>query len=773
MGRRQFIRGTALAIGSAMLPGMLTRVLENGAEANAADFGDDSNVAKGSEGGRTVYVHTRSKVPDPQNILFTVRYGTAPPVRLAGHFWYNRDTVALGKKCPAIVELNPYRRRDGMMTRDSEMYPWFAYNDYLCFRVDLQGSGDSEGVLGDEYSDEELSYCVQVIRQIAGHPWCNGKVGMMGESWSAINSLMVAGRDDCPEALKAVIVNCGNDDRYGDDIHYMGGAMMQDNAGWSSSMFGWLAQPPDPVVVGDRWKPLWRRRIRNAGFWFSRWGAHQTRDSYWKRASVRDHYEKVKVPVLILSGWQDGYKNPVDRVVRGLTAAGMPVAGLIGAWGHGYPFRGYPGPRIDWLPYAVTHWWDRWLKGQTPPAETELPQLTVWLGKSREPANSTCYDDPGRWVAEDADWPSRVKEVVFYPSPENRLSRAKPSDHSTCVGSSDILDATAMLETSSYGSCGNDDLPGDLAASDEHSIHFDSDALPSSLDCFGYPVANLNLSCDREIASIAVRLCEVSPDTGASHLVTYSFFNLCYRDGDMSTPKRIEPGVPFPVKIPLNLMGHTFRKGWRIRLSISPSFFPTMWQGSEEATITLHTGGFDTFAASTLVIPGRKAREADARMKELLPPDADVTLVDSEDYVPTTADPERQGGNTRTVESIDVGGRKATLVKKVVDGGRWQYGGPLQGLWVDQVSTENYKIFDDDPMSLVCFTTCKTVMERPDDRWKIQATTATRVWSELDAHGVPVFKYVASVRTCIANQCGVFQPFERKIVKGWIPRTWV
>ena len=130
-----------------------------------------------------------------------------------------------GRKCPAIVEFVPYRRRDGTMIADSKMYPWFAYNDYLCFRIDLQGSGDSEGVLTDEYTDEELTYCGQVIAEIAALPSCDGNVGMMGKSWSAINSLTVA-RPDRPRALKAVLVCCGSDDRYNDDVHYMGGAMM-------------------------------------------------------------------------------------------------------------------------------------------------------------------------------------------------------------------------------------------------------------------------------------------------------------------------------------------------------------------------------------------------------------------------------------------------------------------------------------------------------------------------------------------------------------------
>ncbi|MGB3037505.1 MAG: CocE/NonD family hydrolase, partial [Methyloceanibacter sp.] len=174
------------------------------------------------------YLAVRDKVPDPKDIFFSVQYPGKPPIRLAGHFWYNAETVSAGKKCPAIVEFVPYRRRDGTMIADSKMYPWFAFNDYLCFRIDLQGSGDSEGVLTDEYTDEELTYCSQVIAEIAALPSCDGNVGMMGKSWSAINSLMVAARPDRPRALKAVLVCCGSDDRYNDDVHYMGGAMMFD-----------------------------------------------------------------------------------------------------------------------------------------------------------------------------------------------------------------------------------------------------------------------------------------------------------------------------------------------------------------------------------------------------------------------------------------------------------------------------------------------------------------------------------------------------------------
>jgi hypothetical protein len=75
------------------------------------------------------FLKVRDKVPDPENVFFDVTLPGKAPIRLAGHFWYNADTAKAGIKCPAIVEFNPYRRRDGTMIGDAKMYPWFAYNE--------------------------------------------------------------------------------------------------------------------------------------------------------------------------------------------------------------------------------------------------------------------------------------------------------------------------------------------------------------------------------------------------------------------------------------------------------------------------------------------------------------------------------------------------------------------------------------------------------------------------------------------------------------------
>jgi len=721
-------------------------------------------------------ISTRAQVPDPVDIVFPVQFKDHQPLRLVGHYWYNALAAKEGRKLPAIVEINPYRRRDGTIAVDSRMYPYFASQEYLCFRVDLQGTGDSEGVLTDEYTQEELAYCVQVIKQIATFSLCDGNIGMMGESWSALNSLMVAARDDCPDNLKAIIVNCGSDDRYNDDVHFMGGAMMMDNGAWASSMWGWLSQPPDPLVVGaNRWQSMWKERVEKANFWFDPWATHQTRDAYWSDTSVRTDFSKVKVPVFMMSGWEDGYKNPVETVVDGLAHIGKEVTGLIGPWGHKYPFSGSPGPRMDWLPYATTQWWDRWLKHRNPSLNTTLPQMTVWLGESREPRTATDFTDRGKWVAEDADWEKRVQESKLYFSDSSGLSSAPPAQASSVTGSSKLVFATSMLETSSFGTPGNDDLAGDQTAADMQSLHFDSSPLESDVDCFGKPVVKLTLSCDQPIASIAVRLSEISPVTGLSHLVSYTFSNLTQRSGDQANPTPVTPGEPFHVEIPLSIIGHTFKKGWELRLAVSPSFFPTLWQSPHAATLTVYTGTHGALPASEIALPGRPAREKeDALVKDLLPANAPVVSVDTSEYA--RALELRAAGFTRVATLSGGCQQPGVTVSKTMDSGRYRYAanGPLKGLLVDQVLRENFQMLDGDPLSYKCFTNSQTILRRAGyGGLGARSKTSTEITSFRDESGKFFFHYEATIETWVIGAYGRERPLVSRTVSGDILRTWV
>ena len=101
---------------------------------------------------------------------------------------------------PAVLEFLPYRKRNGTAARDESTYPVFAATGIAGVRVDIRGCGESDGVIDGEYTARELADAVEAIEWIAAQDWSNGNVGMMGKSWSAINSLMVAARPDRPEA---------------------------------------------------------------------------------------------------------------------------------------------------------------------------------------------------------------------------------------------------------------------------------------------------------------------------------------------------------------------------------------------------------------------------------------------------------------------------------------------------------------------------------------------------------------------------------------------
>jgi putative CocE/NonD family hydrolase len=103
--------------------------------------------------------------------------------RLAARLWLPRD--AEQAPVPAILEYIPYRRRDGTRLRDEETHAWVAAQGYACARVDLAGSGDSDGLLLDEYLPQEQEDALEVIAWLAAQPWCDGAVGMIGISWAA------------------------------------------------------------------------------------------------------------------------------------------------------------------------------------------------------------------------------------------------------------------------------------------------------------------------------------------------------------------------------------------------------------------------------------------------------------------------------------------------------------------------------------------------------------------------------------------------------------
>jgi uncharacterized protein len=498
--------------------------------------------------------------------------------RLSARVWMPKD--ARNQPVPAILEYLPYRKRDGTAARDALTHAYFAGHGYACLRVDMRGNGDSEGLMLDEYDEQELQDACDVIAWIIKQSWCTGKVGMMGISWGGFNALQVAAMQ--PPGLEAIITLCSTDDRYADDIHYKGGCLLNENLGWGATMLSYSSRPPDPVTAGDKWRDMWLDRLENEPFLPAVWLRQQTRNDYWKRGSVCEDFSKIKAATLAVGGWGDAYKNAVSRLVQGIKA---PVKGIVGPWIHKYPHFAVPHPQIGFLQEAL-RWWDRWLKGIRTGVEDD-PAMRLYMMDGLPP--QTWYEErPGRWIAEDV-WPSPgIALETLHLTGEGGLQTETPSSFHAPLSSPANCGAAAGEYCAIWL---GPEMPGDQRGDDAMSLCFDGRVLSEELDIVGAPILRLRLSSDMPMGQIAVRLCHVGPD-GASSRITYGVLNLCHRDSH-ELPAYLEPGRENDIAIQLDDIAYRVAAGQKLRLAVSNAYWPLIWPAPERAVLTLVSGRVD------------------------------------------------------------------------------------------------------------------------------------------------------------------------------------
>ena len=597
--------------------------------------------------------------------------------RLAARLWLPANAAT--SPVPAVLEYIPYRKRDFTRARDEPIHGWFAAHGYAAVRVDVRGTGDSDGVLADEYTEQELADAEAVIAWIAGQPWCTGAVGMMGKSWGGFNALQVAARR--PPALRAVVTVCGSDDRYADDAHYVGGCLLNENLTWGSVLLAFAALPPDPMVVGDGWRTTWLARLDAAPLFPELWLRHQLRDGYWRRGSVCEDPGRVACPVYAVGGWADAYTNAIPRLVAGLS---VPRRGLVGPWGHVYPHAGVPGPAIGFL-HEAARWWDRWLRDATNADDGE-PAYRVWM---QDAAGG------GRWIVEDR-WPSPrvvVQRRALAPGSDVRLDVRSPETVGVAAG-----------DWCSFGVDG--DRPTDQREDDAGSLVFDSEPLDAPIEILGAPAVVLDVAADRPRALVAVRLNEVRVD-GASVRVTYGVLTLTHRAGhDCAEP--LVPGARYRVRTVLNDAAHAFAAGSRIRVAVSTAYWPIVWPSPERVTLSVFT------AASALELPVRPRSPDDDRLRPFEPPESAVASGHAELRTRAARTIERRDGGLVHTITTDV----ATRIEPIrVD--------------TEHESVRVYRIRADDPLSAEARVVQRMSLQR--DTWPVRVETDARLTATTDA----------------------------------------
>ena len=616
--------------------------------------------------------------------------------RLAARIWL--PDGARETPVPAILEYIPYRRRDRTRMRDESMHPHFANAGYAALRVDMRGSGDSDGVMLDEYAEDETRDGVDVIAWIAAQPWCDGNVGMFGKSWGAYNAFQVAARR--PPALKAIAPVMGTDDRWLEDIHFYGGVLANDNFWWGSIMQLYNAMPPDPAIVGERWRELWKQRLDAMCFWPAQWLEHQTHDDMWRRGSISENYTDINIPVYFFGGWADLFRDTPFRIAEQLTS---PVKVIMGPWAHLYPHEGIPSPRMDFIGELI-RFWDHCLKDQDTGLFDE-PPLRFFLQASIRPAGTHKHRD-GTWTQEN-HWPSdAVSNQTLW------LNEGSLEGHP-------VPGATlSVCSPQTFGSAGGDmcsfaipgDMPGDCRVDAAGALCFRGPIQEHALDILGQPSLEIELAADQPQAFVAVLLVDESED-GAQNLITRGFANLTHRQSD-TRPTPVIPGKKMTISVPLHGIGYRLAAGHRLMVQVASTYWPILWPAPKPVTLTLLSGH------SRLTLPVRKAGD-DVPARSLPPPEKTpnkrpVTVV-------------RPGSMERSTHTdLTTGIQRSRFF---LDGGVF---GPVGRLRLDDIGTEMgdisdrvYDIHPDDPLSATATMNQESHFERGD--WSVRIKTTARM----------------------------------------------
>jgi uncharacterized protein len=618
--------------------------------------------------------------------------------RLAARIWLPADSAE--RPVPAILEYIPYRKNDATCASDALRHPYFAGHGYASVRVDLRGCGDSEGLLLDEYLAQEQEDALDVIEWLARQDWCTGAVGMMGFSWGGFNSLQVAARR--PPRLRAIISVNSADDRYGGDCHYSGGSVLAgDLLSWATTMAAYTGRPPDPPVVGERWRDMWRERLEDTEPFVHAWLSHQLYDDYWKQGSVCEDFAAIECPVFAVGGWHDPYRDTVLHLLEGLS---VPRRGLLGPWAHGYPDEALPGPQLGFN-HECLRWWGHWLKGEDTGIMDE-PMLRAYILDDHEPA-TFFSEHPGHWVGEPVWPPERAADHLRFG--EGTLGR---QDEETRGLSLRGVDANGQCAGAWCPYAGRTELPPDQRPDDALSLVFDSAPLEEPLEVLGVPVVELTLAADQPLAMIAVRLCDVGP-LGASSLVTRATLNLAQRRS-REHPEELEPGKPVRVRLPLVCAGYRFAPGHRMRVAVSPTYWPWIWPPPRPVTLTVFP------ASSSLELPARRGDEG--RVPEFAP-------------VEVAAPPETEVVGTaqgRRVATYDVGtGRLDLEVDQDHLPGRVRFVAARRE--VGEWGSNLYSIVEGEPLS--ASVRCERRVEVEGPGWStVTEVTSTMTCDERDFH---------------------------------------
>ncbi len=480
-----------------------------------------------------------------------------------------------GGEFPAILNLGPYQKdklwvpppaleekATPSMNWETVTPEWWVPKGYAAVRVDGRGSGKSPGQC-EPWSLAEAVDFYDAIEWAAAQPWCNGKVGLSGISYYAINQWFVANLQ--PPSLKAIIPWEGFADIYRDAI-YHGGILSVFMTNWFTAHLLHHTQGRASQNLPDGWQAntMWT--------WL-----HNNLDS-GRLSGAQAQWDKITVPMLTVGNW-----TGFGLHLRGNTEAYMRAASKhkklrMHNGSHVHPFYTEEGKR-DQLRF-----FDYWLKGIDNGVMDEPPvKLAIRKGK-----------DEIEWRHEH-EWPlARTKWTRLYfdlskpaagmpdnaaglvsTNPDTMSSRTYPSFSLGSMGSTSAASSQVM---------GGGIKPG-------MGVSLETPPLPDDIEVTGPLAAVLWVSSETEDADLFLTLRNFDADgneiletgqQGTPVPVAKGWLRASHRelDPELSLPYRpyhkhqrrlyLKPGEIVKVEVEIWPTSMVFKKGHRIRLDVQP-----------------------------------------------------------------------------------------------------------------------------------------------------------------------------------------------------------
>ncbi len=496
---------------------------------------------------------------------------------------------------PVLVMRTPYGKDGALESGEENTISRAPRAGYAVVVQDVRGRYNSEGEFRPYHQEGQDGY--DTIEWAAAQPWSDERVGTFGLSYPGAVQWHLA-MEAPPHLVSIFPAMCFATSRH---FWYFGGAFNHD---WMRWIYAYISPDvrirkglPGPTTDAEaeqewnRRKWEWEEALPLRGFplfkdvapWYDEWLAHPDDGPYWAFADVTAAHPKITVPAMNFSSWYDSAYGSLGAIANfnGLRQKGAtPEARrgqrlILGPWDHGDPhdhetrvgdLEFGPNATIDYYG-LILRWHDRWLKGIPNGIDEGKPVRIFVMGENV-------------WRDED-DWPlARARITPFYlrsggDAPTARGGGRLVADPPAAAEPADryVYDPRNPVRILNFEKGGPFDQKAVEARSDV--LVYTSDPLDRDVEVTGPIAAHLWITSSAPDTDFGFVLTDVHPDGRSFNLGPHEsgYLRLRYRNSE-SKPEMLPPDTPTEIVIGNMVTSNLFRKGHRIRISVTSSRFP-------------------------------------------------------------------------------------------------------------------------------------------------------------------------------------------------------